>query len=85
MILLLFSLFSLYAGLLWIKVLAFLKVVNKDMAVFILALIQILCDLRYFAVVLVVIIIMVCDEHADCILLYFKSRTDSKPNVFDTP
>jgi len=48
-------------GLLWVKVLGFLKVVNKDMSTFILALMQILRDLRYFAVVFAVIIFMFGD------------------------
>mmetsp|Transcript_7453 Transcript_7453/g.20678 ORF Transcript_7453/g.20678 Transcript_7453/m.20678 type:complete len:985 (+) Transcript_7453:84-3038(+) len=48
-------------GLLWIKVLAFLKVVNRDMAVFILSLGQILKDTRYFMFVLLVIILMFGD------------------------
>jgi len=52
---------SLVIGLLWIKVLGFLKVVNKEMSTFILALIQILWDLRYFAIVLVVVIFMFAD------------------------
>ena len=48
-------------GLLWIKVLGFLKVVNKEMSTFILALIQILWDLRFFAIVLVIVIFMFAD------------------------
>jgi len=52
---------SLVIGLLWIKVLAFLKVVNKEMSTFILALLQILWDLRFFAIVLVIIIFMFAD------------------------
>lgn len=48
-------------GLLWVKVLTFLKVVNKQMATFILAVIQILLDLRYFAVVMIVVIFMFAD------------------------
>ena len=45
-------------GLLWIKVLAFLKVVNKDMATFIMALSQILYDIRFFVLVLAVCVFM---------------------------
>jgi len=48
-------------GLLWIKVLGFLKVVNREMSTFILALMQILWDLRFFAIVLVIIIFMFAD------------------------
>ena len=48
-------------GLLWIKVLGFLKVINRDMSTFILALIQILSDLKNFGVVLLVIIFMFGD------------------------
>ncbi|KAL7568622.1 hypothetical protein ACA910_022723 [Epithemia clementina (nom. ined.)] len=48
-------------GLLWIKVLAFLKVVNKDMATFILALSQILFDIRFFLLVLAVCVFMFGD------------------------
>jgi len=48
-------------GLLWMKVLGFLKVVNKEMSTFILALNQILQDLKYFALVLAVIIFMFGD------------------------
>ncbi|KAL7568621.1 hypothetical protein ACA910_022722 [Epithemia clementina (nom. ined.)] len=48
-------------GLLWIKVLAFLKVVNKDMATFILALSQILYDIRFFLLVLAVCVFMFGD------------------------
>ena len=48
-------------GLLWIKVLAFLKVVNKDMATFILALSQILYDMRFFLFVLSVCVFMFGD------------------------
>jgi hypothetical protein len=49
---------ALVVGLLWLKVLGFLKVINKRMAIFILALGEILFDVRYFAVVLIVILIM---------------------------
>ena len=48
-------------GLLWMKVLAFLKVVNKDMATFILALSQILYDIRFFVLVLAVCVLMFGD------------------------
>jgi hypothetical protein len=48
-------------GLLWIKVLGFLKVVNQQMATFIMALSQILKDLRFFMVVLLVMIFMFGD------------------------
>ncbi|KAL7568639.1 hypothetical protein ACA910_022737 [Epithemia clementina (nom. ined.)] len=52
---------TLVAGVLWIKVLGFLKVVNKEMSTFILALSQILYDIRLFMVVLVVCVIMFGD------------------------
>jgi len=52
---------ALVIGLLWYKVLVFLKVANKQMSTFILALFQILKDLRSFAVVLVVVIFMFGD------------------------
>ena len=48
-------------GLLWIKVIGLLKVVNKDMSAFILALLEILHDVKNFMVVLVVIIFMFGD------------------------
>ncbi|KAL7561536.1 hypothetical protein ACA910_022690 [Epithemia clementina (nom. ined.)] len=48
-------------GLLWIKVLAFLKVVNKEMATFVLALTQILADIRLFMIVLFVCVCMFGD------------------------
>lgn len=48
-------------GLLWIKVLAFLKVVNKDMATFILALSQILFDIRFFLLVMAVCVFLFGD------------------------
>ena len=52
---------TLTLGLLWLKVLGFLKVVNKQTATFILALFQILKDLRHFAIVLAVVIFMFGD------------------------
>ena len=52
---------TLVVGLLWVKVLGFLKVVNKDMSTFIMALSQILYDIRFFMVVLVVCVIMFGD------------------------
>jgi Ion transport protein len=52
---------SFVLGLLWIKVLGFLKVVNREMSTFILALIQILGDMRYFMLVLLVILFMFGD------------------------
>jgi hypothetical protein len=48
-------------GLLWIKVLGFLKVVNRQMSTFIVALSQILYDIRLFMVVLLVCISMFGD------------------------
>ncbi|KAL7568630.1 hypothetical protein ACA910_022729 [Epithemia clementina (nom. ined.)] len=52
---------TLVVGLLWIKVLGFLKVVNKEMSTFIMALTQILYDIRFFMVVLIVCVIMFGD------------------------
>ncbi|KAL7568642.1 hypothetical protein ACA910_022740 [Epithemia clementina (nom. ined.)] len=52
---------TLVAGILWLKVLGFLKVVNKEMSTFIIALSQILYDIRLFMVVLVVCVIMFGD------------------------
>jgi len=46
---------------LWMKVLSFLKAINLEMATFILALVQILIDIRSFAFVLLVIIMMFGD------------------------
>ena len=48
-------------GLLWIKVLGFLKVVNKEMSTFVLSLIQILQELRHFMIVMAVVIFMFGD------------------------
>ena len=48
-------------GLLWIKVLGFLKVVNREMSTFILALAQILWDIRLFMLVLLVCLAMFGD------------------------
>eukprot|EP00522_Entomoneis_paludosa_P014591 CAMPEP_0172443676 /NCGR_PEP_ID=MMETSP1065-20121228/3898_1 /TAXON_ID=265537 /ORGANISM="Amphiprora paludosa, Strain CCMP125" /LENGTH=1078 /DNA_ID=CAMNT_0013193991 /DNA_START=22 /DNA_END=3258 /DNA_ORIENTATION=+ len=52
---------SFVIGLLWIKILAFLKVVNKEMSIFIVAMGQILTDIRYFMFVLLVYIFMFGD------------------------
>lgn len=52
---------AIVVGLLWFKVLAFLKVVNKEMSTFIHALRQILLDIKYFAVVLVVVVFLYGD------------------------
>lgn len=56
---------ALVIGLLWLKVLGFLKVVNKEMSTFILALLQILWDLRFFALVLIIVIFMFADMVSD--------------------
>ena len=48
-------------GLLWIKVLGLLKIVNEHMSSFILALLEILSDLRIFIIVLLVFIFMFGD------------------------
>jgi len=52
---------AIVVGLLWLKILGFMKVVNKHMSTFIMAVTQILRDLRYFAIVLVVVIFMFGD------------------------
>ena len=52
---------SFVVGLLWIKVLGLLKIVNKDMSSFILALLEILSDTKYFMIVLIVVIFMFGD------------------------
>jgi hypothetical protein len=52
---------ALVVGLLWIKVLGFLKLVNRQMSTFILALSQILYAIRLFMVVLLVCISMFGD------------------------
>ncbi|KAL7568628.1 hypothetical protein ACA910_022727 [Epithemia clementina (nom. ined.)] len=52
---------ALVVGLLWIKVLGFLKVVNKEMSTFIIALTQILYDIRLVMIVLIVCVIMFGD------------------------
>ena len=49
-------------GLLWMKVLAFLKIVNKQFATFILSLIRILASIRYFGVVLLIVLLMFGDS-----------------------
>lgn len=48
-------------GLLWIKVIGLLKVVNKDMSTFVLSLIEILGDIRNFMLVLLVVVFMFGD------------------------
>ena len=48
-------------GLLWLKVLGFLKVANRHMSTFIMAVFQILLDLKYFAVVLIVVVCQMGD------------------------
>lgn len=48
-------------GLLWLKVLGILKVVNKHMSTFVMAVTKILRDLKYFAIVLFVVVFMVGD------------------------
>jgi len=52
---------ALVVGLLWLKILGFMKVANRHMSTFVMAVAQILRDLKYFAIVLVVIIFMVGD------------------------
>lgn len=57
-------------GLLWIKVLGLLKIVNKDMSSFILALLEILSDIKNFLLVLMVVIFM----FGDMFHMYVKSK-----------
>lgn len=52
-------------GMLWARLLGFLKVINKQMALFILSLNEILRDLIYFALVLLLVIFMFADMVRD--------------------
>jgi hypothetical protein len=52
------SLNAFVLGLLWLKVLSFLRAVNMQMATFIFSLVRIVLDIRSFIVVLVVVIMM---------------------------
>ena len=45
-------------ALLWIKVLGFLKLVNKQMATFITSLTRIILSIRYFGIVLLIIVLV---------------------------
>jgi len=49
-------------GLLWMKVLGFLKIVNKQFATFILSMIRIIASIRYFGVVLLIVLLMFGDS-----------------------
>jgi hypothetical protein len=62
-------------GLLWFRILGFLKIVNEQLAMFIEALKQILVDIRFFGVVFMILIfcfgdmlhlIFVNDDSIDC-------------------
>ena len=53
---------ALVVGLLWIKVLGFLQVINKQMATFISSLFGILSSIRYFGVVLLIVLLMFGDS-----------------------
>jgi len=48
-------------GLLWLRILAYLKVVNESMATFVLSVFQILLDIRYFLLCMVVVTFMFAD------------------------
>ena len=48
-------------GLLWLKILGYLKAMNKHMATFIMSVSQILSDLKYFAIVLIVVVCQMGD------------------------
>ena len=61
-------------GMLWIRVLTYLKVVNQQMALFVAALGQILVDLRFFAVVLVVCVFM----FGDMMQIVITSKDDGR-------
>lgn len=61
-------------SLLWLKILSFLKAVNKQMATFILACLQILIDIRYFIVVLLVFIMM----FGDVMIITFNQTIDDQ-------
>ena len=52
---------SAVVGLLWLRVVGFLKLVNMHMSTFITAVFYILLDLKYFAIVLIVVILMFGD------------------------
>ena len=52
---------SFVCGLLWLKVIGLLKVINKDMSTFILSLLEILWDIKNFIVVLIVFVLMFGD------------------------
>lgn len=62
---------ALILGLLWIRVLAYLKAVNEHLATFILALTRIFYDIRFFCVVLLIVVVSVldglCGWHCDAI------------------
>jgi hypothetical protein len=45
-------------ALLWIKVLGYLKLVNKQMATFITSLTRIILSIRYFGIVLLIIVLV---------------------------
>ena len=52
---------AIITGLLWMRVLGFLKVLNKEMATFIMSLTYIIRDLRYFFVIIIVVVFMFGD------------------------
>mmetsp|Transcript_29503 Transcript_29503/g.39237 ORF Transcript_29503/g.39237 Transcript_29503/m.39237 type:complete len:219 (+) Transcript_29503:212-868(+) len=52
-----FRFFSLLVGILWLKFLSFLKVINPTLATFVLAMIQIVKDVKYLALILVMVIL----------------------------
>jgi hypothetical protein len=53
--------YSLILGLLWFRVLGFLKGVNEHLATFIMALVRIFFDIRFFCIVLLIFVLMFGD------------------------
>ncbi|KAI2499211.1 hypothetical protein MHU86_15252 [Fragilaria crotonensis] len=68
------SLNAFVLGLLWLKVLSFLRAVNMQMATFILSLVRIVLDIRSFLVVLVVVIMM----FGDIMIILFTTTNDEQ-------
>ncbi len=83
-------------GLQWFRLLGFLKVVNEQLATFIEALKQILFDIRFFCVVLAILVftfgdmfhlIFVHDDDLDCTESqddFSASQDFCSPNVIDS-
>ncbi|KAI2492096.1 hypothetical protein MHU86_22463 [Fragilaria crotonensis] len=68
------SLNAFVLGLLWLKVLSFLRAVNMQMATFIFSLVRIVLDIRSFIVVLVVVIMM----FGDIMVIMFTTTNDEQ-------